>query len=139
MHRTSGWLGLLVLSAAVLAGPARADDASDIKTVISSQLDAFKAGDKEAAYSYAAPSIKAMFPSPDVFMSMVQSGYPQVYNSSNAIFGAPKPEGNGFRQEVYLTDKDGQSWVASYTLERQEDGSMKITGVFIRKGDDLAA
>ncbi|MEC5290238.1 hypothetical protein VSX64_05540 [Aurantimonas sp. C2-6-R+9] len=29
--------------------------------------------------------------------------------------------------------------MASYTLERQVDGSMKITGCAIRKGDDLAA
>jgi len=27
----------------------------------------------------------------------------------------------------------------TYTLERQADGSMKITGCAIRKGDDLAA
>lgn len=139
MRRMQTMLASLALSVTMLCGPALADDASDIKTAISSQLEAFRTGDKDAAYSYASPKIKAMFPSSDVFMSMVERGYDPVYHSRNVVFGEMKPEGAGFRQEVFLTDTGGQSWVASYTLERQPDGSMKITGVFIRKGNDLAA
>lgn len=120
-------------------GPAAADDASDIKTVVSGQLDAFKTGNGAAAYSYAAPNIRAMFPTADVFMSMVQQGYAPVFKSSSATFGGMTVEGSGFRQEVYLTDANGQSYIASYTLERQGDGSLKITGCSIRKGDDVAA
>ena len=127
---------------AVLAGaaaPASADDASDIRAVITQQLKAFKTGDGAAAYSLAAPNIQRMFPSPEIFMSMVQSGYAPVFQSSNATFGPLKPEGAGFRQEVHLTDQNGQSHIASYTLERQPDGSLKITGCSIRKGDDVSA
>ncbi|MBO0902090.1 DUF4864 domain-containing protein [Jiella sonneratiae] len=124
----------------LLATPvaARADDAGDIRAAISAQLQAFNADDGGTAYSYAAPNIKAMFPSPDVFMTMVRSAYDPVYHSSGAAFGTLKPEGTGFRQEVHLTDRDGRSWIASYTLERQPDGSMKITGCSLRKGDDVA-
>lgn len=140
MIRHASILTAAAMHAALIAAvPARADDASDIKTVISSQLQAFKSGDKAAAYSYAAPSIKGMFPSPDIFMTMVEQGYPPVFRSSNTVFGSPTPEGNGFRQEVYITDTDGKSWIASYTLERSEDGQFKISGCSIRKGNDLAA
>ena len=132
---------ILGLCAALLfAAPmsARADDAGDIQAAISAQLDAFNAGNGPEAYSYAAPNIQAIFPSPGQFMGMVQSAYDPVYHSESAVFGALKAESSGFRQEVYLTDRKGQSWVASYTLQRQPDGSMKITGCSLRKGDDVA-
>ncbi|BDA84541.1 DUF4864 domain-containing protein [Aureimonas sp. SA4125] len=135
----------LVLVAGLVAGPfaatlpASADDAGDIRAVITQQLQAFKTGDSDAAYSFAAPNIRRMFPSPEIFMSMVQSGYAPVFQSSNATFGPLKAEGAGFRQEVHLTDPSGQSYIASYTLERQPDGSLKITSCAIRRGNDLAA
>lgn len=132
-------MAVVALTGIVLASPARAGDASEVRAAISGQLEAFRSDDGASAYSYAAPNIQAMFPSPQIFMGMVRSGYDPVYRSSNTVFGALKAEGAGFRQEVYLTDQNGQSWIASYTLERQVDGSMKITGCAIRKGDDLAA
>ncbi|EAS50335.1 hypothetical protein SI859A1_01702 [Aurantimonas manganoxydans SI85-9A1] len=121
-----------------LAAPAVASDADDIRATIGAQLDAFRAGDGAEAYSHAAPNVRALFPSPQSFMAMVKQGYDPVYRSQSAVFGALKPEGASFRQEVNLTDSRGRSWVASYTLERQADGTMKITGCTIRKGDDLA-
>ena len=134
-------LQFLALSALLLTVPvaAQADDAGDIKTVISGQLQAFKTGDGPTAYSYAAPNIKQMFPSQAAFMAMVEGGYAPVFRSSNAVFGKMTPEGKGCRQEVYLTDKSGQSYIASYTLERQPDGSLKITSCAIRKGTDVSA
>ena len=136
-------LQAVLLTAALLgfspAFPAYADDAGDVQATINAQLQAFRVEDGATAYSYAAPNIKTYFPSPDIFMKMVQQGYPPVYHSTNATFGALKPEAGGFRQEVFLSDVDGQSWIASYTLERQPDGSMKITGCQIRKGDDVSA
>ncbi|WP_082652227.1 DUF4864 domain-containing protein [Aureimonas sp. AU12] len=118
---------------------AYADDASDARSAISGQLDAFKAADGAGAYGYAAPNIRQIFPNPDIFMTMVERGYPPVYQSSNVTFGAMKPEGAGLRQEVFLSDKAGQSWIASYTLERQPDGTLKISGCQIRKGNDVGA
>lgn len=119
--------------------PALADDASDIRAVVSGQLDAFKRNDDKAAYSYAAPNIQSMFPSARMFMTMVEGGYAPVFRSSNAVFGELRSEGTGYRQEVFLTDPEGQSHIASYTLERQPDGSLKITGCSIRKGNDVSA
>ncbi|WP_102958376.1 DUF4864 domain-containing protein [Mangrovicella endophytica] len=131
----------LALGAALLAAtpPAFAGDAEDVQAAISGQLGAFRAEKGEEAYSYAAPNIRQMFSSPEIFMRMVKSAYDPVYRSSNAAFGKLAIDGGVFRQEVYLTDRNGQSWIASYTLSRQPDGSMKITGCAIRKGDDVSA
>ena len=131
---------ILLAASIAIAVPvaARADDGSDIRAAITGQLDAFNAGNGAEAYSHAAPNVRSIFPNPDIFMSMVQSGYDPVYHSSNPVFGPMKAEGAGFRQELHITDRNGKSWIASYTLERQPDGSMKITGCTLRKGDDVA-
>ena len=110
-----------------------------MRSGVTQQLDAFKRDDSAAAYSFAAPNIRQIFPSATDFMTMVKTGYPVVYRSTNVTFGDMKAEAAGFRQEVFLTDPSGQSFIASYTLERQADGSLKITSCSIRKGNDLAA
>lgn len=136
------FLAVCFCTALLLLAPAtqsRADDSGDVQAAITAQLDAFRAGDGNAAYSHAAPNVTAMFPTPEIFMSMVQRGYDPVYRSSGVTFGGLQPNGSGFRQEVFLSDATGQSWIASYTLARQSDGSMKITGVQIRRGNDLSA
>ncbi|WAJ30984.1 DUF4864 domain-containing protein [Antarcticirhabdus aurantiaca] len=138
-RRSSPFAAVLLAASLMTALPARADDAGDVQATIASQLQAFRSGDGLAAYSFAAPNIRAMFPDAGTFMSMVQQGYGPVYNAAQSSFGALKPEGSGFRQEVFLTDAKGVNWIASYTLERQADGSMKITGCSIRKSDDLSA
>lgn len=134
-------LQVAVIAALLLMGAAaKADDASDVRGTISAQLRAFKAGDGDGAYSYAAPNIKAMFPTSSGFMAMVRGGYAVVADSNNVTFGPLTPIGTGgFRQDVNMTDAKGQSYIASYTLMRQNDGSMKITGCSIRKGDDFSA
>ena len=134
----------LLFAAALLpylgyALPAWADDASDAQAVISAQLGALRASDAAGAYGFAAPNIQRIFPSADIFMTMVQRGYPAVADARNVAFGPSKPEGVGLRQEVFLSDPQGQSWIATYTLERQPDGSMKITGCQMRKGTDIGA
>src|SRR5262245_64909568 len=75
---------LLLIWPLLLALPAAAQDAPPaeaeaIHDVIQSQLDAFQRDDAAAAYSYAAPSIKQMFTTPEIFMEMVKSGYQPVY------------------------------------------------------------
>ncbi|TIX97077.1 MAG: DUF4864 domain-containing protein, partial [Mesorhizobium sp.] len=45
------------------------------QTVIDSQLKAFVANDGAKAYSFAAPNVKRVFPTVDMFMNMVTNGY----------------------------------------------------------------
>ncbi|MER0239033.1 DUF4864 domain-containing protein [Fulvimarina sp. MAC8] len=121
-----------------IANVSRADDSSEIEAVISSQLEAFRQDNGEAAFVHAAPKIKSMFGTKDRFMEMVRTGYAPVYRSSNVSFGELTHAGDGFRQDVFMTDPKGQSWIATYTLERQPDGTMKITGVYLKKSEELA-
>ncbi|MBC7280430.1 DUF4864 domain-containing protein [Hoeflea sp.] len=120
-----------VLLAALTFGPARADDAATARGVIESQIEAFLADDMATAYSFAAPSIKRLYPDQDRFSAMVRRGYQPVYRPGNYAFGRGKigPDGAGLVQEVLISGPDGADWTALYSLERQPDGSFKINGV----------
>ncbi len=111
--------------------PARADDATLARDVIESQISAFLNDDAATAYSFAAPSIKQIYPNEARFFDMVKRGYQPVYRPGNFAFGRSKSaaDGAGLVQEVIIQGPDGQDWTALYSLERQPDGSFKINGV----------
>ena len=110
-----------------------ADDVTAAQGVIRAQEQAFARDDATAAYSYAAPAIKEIFPAPDIFMSMVQNGYAPVYRHKSFEFGESKSEGSWISQRVHIIDANGEAWEALYTLEQQADGSYKITGCSLLK------
>ena len=124
---------LVVLSIACSPVCARADDVATAQGVIRAQEQAFGHDDAAAAYSYAAPAVKQIFPAPDIFMSMVQNGYAPVYRHKSFEFGDSKAEGSSIAQHVHIIDANGEAWEALYTLEQQVDGSYKITGCSLLK------
>jgi len=128
----------LLLLAAVLIGlsaPARAadDDVTAAQGVIRSQVEALGRDDAAAAYSYAAPAIQEIFPQADFFMAMVRGSYPPVYRHKSFEFGEARAADGRIAQRVHIVDPDGVPWEALYTLERQPDGSLKITGCSLLK------
>ena len=134
---------VLLLVALLVAFPgfaltaAAADDVAAAQSVIRSQEQAFVHDDAAAAYSYAAPAIRQIFPRADVFMGMVQNQYAPVYRHKSVEFGEARTEGNSVAQRVHIIDADGQAWEAMYTLEQQSDGSFKITGCSLLKAGEL--
>ena len=104
-------------------------EAQATQSVVRDQLNAFKTGDLNRAYSYAAPNIKDYFTTVDRFAGMVKSGYGAIYQSESFVMSRNKIVGNDIFQEVIITDLSGNQWQAIYTLRQQEDGSWKISGV----------
>ena len=122
-----------------LASPARAaDDIAAAQGVIRSQEQAFSRDDAAAAYSYAAPAIQEIFPQADIFMSMVRGSYAPVYRHRSFEFGEARLADGRIAQRVHIIDGDGVAWEALYTLERQPDGSLKITGCSLLKAGQAA-
>ncbi|SOE18905.1 uncharacterized protein DUF4864 [Hoeflea halophila] len=127
---------LFILAAALIAvltslASVRADDGAAARSVIESQIAAFLNDDAATAYSFAAPSIKQLYPDESRFFDMVKRGYQPVYRPGNFAFGRSKATADGARfvQEVIIQGPTGQDWTALYLLERQPDGSFKINGV----------
>lgn len=112
---------------------ARAEPVSDLdaraaRAVVSAQLEAFAKDDAKRAFSYAAPSIRAMFGTPERFLAMVRTGYPVVYRPAGVTFLIPLHVDGDLVQGVHLTDGAGALWLATYRLERQPDGTWRIAG-----------
>lgn len=107
-------------------------DAAEFQRIISGQIAAFNADDGPAAYAFAAPLIQQIFPTPDVFMAMVKKGYQPVYRQKTYAFSKVETDSAGRpNQFVDILDMNGKTWTAVYTMERQPDGSWKISGCML--------
>ena len=125
---------LLIAAFLLWLGPARgADDIAAAQNVIRSQEQAFSRDDATSAYSYAAPGIRELFPEASIFMFMVQHSYAPVYRHRSFEFGEAREAGDAIAQRVHIVDENGEGWEALYTLERQADGTFKITGCTLLK------
>ena len=110
-----------------------ADDVAAAQSVIRAQEQAFGRDDAAAAYSHAAPAIRQIFPQADIFLQMVQQGYPPIYRHKSFEFGEARAADGQIAQRVHIVDANGETWEALYTLEQQPDGSLKITGCSLMK------
>ncbi|WP_160004059.1 DUF4864 domain-containing protein [Rhizobium sp. 18055] len=130
------FFAVLVLCVASLwsLSPARAEDPVDTtRSMIEGQINAFLHDDPEAAYSYAAPGIKAAYPDKNLFFAMVKKSYEPVFHPGNYAFGRSRSIDNGalIYHEVLISGRDGKDWTAIYQVIRQPDSSYKIGGVQI--------
>ena len=121
-----------LLPAAAAAEPVSAADTQAVRAIVEGQLAAFAEDDGQRAFSYAAPSIRAMFGSPERFMAMVRGSYPVVYRPTGVVFLHPAWVQGQLVQGVHLTDAAGALWLAVYSLERQPDKSWRISGCAVQ-------
>ena len=129
-------LGSLIMDAWAQSGPKLPPELQKTaETVIGGQISAFRAGDHEQAYSYAAPSIRQIFGSTARFIGMVKKGYGPIYGTRNWSFGRGEARGDALVQEVLLVGPQGRDWVALYTLRKQADGSWRIAGVQMKPAE----
>jgi hypothetical protein len=107
-----------------------------IRSVIEAQISAFRADDGERAFSFAAPSIRGIFLTADNFMAMVRRGYEPVYRPRDVRFGDLIDVEQTLVQKVIVTTPDGKQVLALYSMERQSDGSWRISGCMLAEPDD---
>ncbi len=131
---------ILVLIATLSTAPAWSQpseaDGNAIVSVIQSQLEAFQGDRAVEAFGYASPGIQAMFQTPDRFMQMVRTGYGAVYRPREVQFLDLIVERGELAQRVLFVGPDGVPVIAHYYMERQPDGSWRISGVTLHPADD---
>jgi hypothetical protein len=64
---------------------------------------------------------------------MVQRSYAPVYRHKSFEFGEAGVAAGKIAQRVHIIDANGEAWEALYTLERESDGSIKISGCALLK------
>ena len=128
------WIPILLAIALTATPMAARADPTAVRQTILAQMEALRDGDAAAAYAFAAPSIKRLFPTPERFIEMVRRGYRPVSDAHSPVFLRAELRGEDrYAQEVGFTDGDGRAWTALYTLARQDDGVWRITGCYLRK------
>ena len=143
MHRLFAPVFVLLLAVATALSPtARADEldstqAAAIRHVIENQMAAFKVDDGPAAFAYASPTIQELFQTPEIFMSMVKTGYAPVYRPQAVEFRELMRAARGPVQVVHIVGPDGSAVLALYSMEQQPDGSWRIDGCTLTAAPDV--
>lgn len=127
----------LTLAFAFLTLPAFAQQAP-IQDTIRAQIQAFQVDDFAKAFTYASPTIHAMFGTPDNFGAMVRQGYPMVWHPSQVDMMDLRTVGGAFWQRVRVTDAKGQSYLLDYQMIEGPDGWL-INAVQMQKAPDVGA
>ena len=118
------------------AFPAMAND--DIKEVIEAQIEAFWADDFVTAFTFASPTIKRIFGTPERFGQMVRNGYPMVWRPADVNFLSIEERGDEIWQNVMVRDAEGALFILEYQMIAGESG-WKINAVHVRRAGDGTA
>jgi hypothetical protein len=118
-----------------LASPVLADE-TQIQKTIENQFKALQADDFAAALSFASPTIKAIFGTPENFGRMVREGYPMVYRPSSVRMMELREVAGGLWQRVMVTDAEGRGHVLDYQMIETADG-WQINAVHLLKAEGL--
>ncbi len=125
------------LLAACLALPAAAQEAP-IQETIRSQIDAFLDDDFARAFTFASPTIKGMFGTPENFGAMVKNGYPMVYRPADVQMMDLREVAGNLWQRVRITDQAGAGWYLDYMMVETAEG-WQINAVQILPAPDVGA
>lgn len=129
-------IALFATSLATAPFAVKAEEAA--RQVIAAQLEAFQADDFDKAFTFASPTIKQLFRTPDRFGAMVRNGYPMVWRPAEVEFIESETIGEAVREIVLIRDADGVYYELEYEMIPLE-GGWKINGVRVRRsGDGLA-
>ena len=115
------------------------EDKAAFESIITNQIAAFRADNATKAFSFAAPVIREKFGNPDVFMHMVRRGYGPVYRPKEFSFGTISLRRGKPHQHVRITGPQGNLWIALYEMEKQPDGTWRISGVTLLKPEGESA
>jgi hypothetical protein len=144
------WIGALALVAAFgIACPAGAAPAADtglpevewqaIQQVIAAQRSAIVSGDADRAFAYASPGIQRQFGDAATFLAMVDTAYAALGSARYVEFLEGAVLDGIVVQPLRLIDADNTVRVALYTMEKQANGSWRISSCRIAPSTVRAA
>lgn len=127
MRLPVGPLTAVFLTIGTLVVPAYAQE-DPIRQTIQNQIDALQKDDYVTAFSFASPTIKGMFGTPDTFGMMVRQGYPMVHRPGAVQMLDLREVAGNLWQRVMITDQQGRTHMLDYQMVETADG-WQINGV----------
>ncbi|MFN3576942.1 MAG: DUF4864 domain-containing protein [Tabrizicola sp.] len=101
--------------------PATAQE-GPIRDTILRQIDALRADDFARAFTYASPTIKRLFGTPENFGAMVRNGYPMVHRPAQVEMGELREIAGNLWQRVRIVDQAGRAWTLDYMMVETPEG-----------------
>ncbi|MBC2836403.1 DUF4864 domain-containing protein [Paragemmobacter straminiformis] len=117
MRRTA----FVLLTALCLSAPVMAQD-NPMQATILNQLEAFKADDFATAFTFASPTIKGIFMTPQNFGAMVTQGYPMVHRPGAVKMLEAREVAGNLWQKVMITDQAGRTHILDYQMVETAEG-----------------
>lgn len=102
------------------------EDIAEIRNTIIAQIAAFREDDAEKAFSFAAPEIRKIFRTPEMFLYMVRKSYQSVYRPQKYEFRTTRNIDGKVVQPVTIVGPAGVTETALYIMEIQPDGTWRI-------------
>jgi hypothetical protein len=131
---------LLAAAFLALATPVVAEEPRNpaIEGVITDQLQAFQADDFATAFTFASPTIKDLFGTPENFGRMVTQGYPMVHRPESVTMLELREVAGALWQRVMITDAAGVTHTLDYQMVETAEG-WQINGVQILRQGGVGA
>lgn len=114
-------LVLLLCAALGLTLPAVAQESAMQQTILD-QLDAFRSDDFDRAFTFASPTIKGIFMTPQNFGAMVTQGYPMVHRPGAVKMLDARDVAGKLWQKVMITDEGGRTHMLDYQMVETPEG-----------------
>lgn len=131
-------LAILLALAPVIAALEAGAQSDPVQAPILQQFDAFRAGDMALAFSFASPTIKGIFGTPENFGAMVAQGYPMVHHPGSVRMLERRSEGGRLYQRVMVTDQAGRGYLLDYEMIETPEG-WQINGVSLLPAPGVGA
>lgn len=111
--------------------PISKEDVLAVRTVIEGQIEALRNGDFARAFSYVGPTIQSQYGDAQTFIEVVKTAYEPIFDSHSVVFEDPKAVMGLVTQPVLLLSSDGEMVMASYLMEKLDNGDWKINGCYL--------
>jgi hypothetical protein len=122
---------LLIFTLALVAAFSSHSNAQEtaIEDVITAQINAFKADDVNTAFTFASPTIRNLFGTPEKFGAMVICSYPMVWRPSEFFYGQRTQQGPTTEQQLRIVDQSGEEFWFVYKMVKVGD-QWRVNGVY---------
>ncbi len=111
--------------------PISKKDTLAIRSVIELQIEALQNGDFARAFSCTSPAIQSQYGDAKTFIELVRTAYEPLSKSHSVIFEDAKVVMGMVTQPVIILSSEGDMVMASYLMERLENGDWKINGCYL--------
>lgn len=116
-----------------------AAEADQVRKVIVAQIQAMSENDADRMFETTTPEVRAAIGNSGRFLAMMHGAYPMVYQPMSVSFHPAHKKSDGAFQLVEIKDREDNSWLAVFILERQPDRSWRISGCAVTENPWLPA